>query len=35
MKDIMELINDLWILEYLEKLETLTRKIAEKFYNGI
>ncbi len=35
MKDIMDLINDPWILEHLEKLETLTRKITEKFYNGI
>ena len=30
MKDIMDLINDPWILEQLEKIETLTRKIAEK-----
>lgn len=32
MKNIMDLINDPWILEYLEKLEKLTMKIAEKFY---
>lgn len=30
MKDIMDLINDSWILEHLEELETLTRKIREK-----
>ena len=35
MKDIMNLINDPWILEHLEKLEKLTRKIAEKFYSRI
>ncbi len=35
MKDIMELTNEPWMLEHLEKLETLTRKIAEKFYNRI
>lgn len=33
MKDIMDLINDPWILEQLEKLEKLTIEIAEKFYN--
>jgi hypothetical protein len=31
----MDLINDPWILEHFEKLEKLTRKIAEKFYNRI
>ena len=30
MQDIMNLINDPWILEQLEKLETLTKKIREK-----
>ena len=35
MKDIMDLINDPWVLEHLEKLEKLTMKIAEKFYNRI
>ena len=30
MKDIMSLINDPWILEQLEELEVLTRKIREK-----
>ena len=30
MKDIMGLINDSWILEQLEELETLTRKIREQ-----
>jgi len=35
MKDIMDLINNPWILEQLEKVEKLTTKIAEKFYNGI
>lgn len=37
MKDIMDLINDPLILERLEELETLTRKIKLKiyFYNGV
>jgi hypothetical protein len=30
MEDIMNVINDPWILEHLKKLETLTRKIQEK-----
>jgi len=30
MEDIMNLINDPWILEHLKKLEILTRKIREK-----
>ena len=30
MGDIMNLINDPWILEHLKKLEILTRKIREK-----
>ena len=30
MEDIMSLINDPWVLEHLEKLEMLTRKIREK-----
>ena len=33
MKDIMDLINNPWILDQLEKVEKLTMKIAEKFYN--
>ena len=30
MEDIMSLINDPWVLEHLQKLEMLTRKIREK-----
>ncbi len=30
MEEIMELINDTWILEHLKKIENLTRKIREK-----
>lgn len=30
MEDIMNLINDSWILDHLKKLEILTRKIREK-----
>ena len=33
MKDIMNLINDPWLVEHLDKIEKLTEKIAEKFYN--
>jgi len=32
MEDIMSIINDPWILEHLEKLEILTRKIREDWY---
>ena len=33
MKDIMNLINDPWLVEHLDKIEKLTQKIAQKFYN--